>query len=166
MHLTYGPHQSSTPTTSPLLLCSSQTVTLLHCQRLLLLVIAPALPQLVSVPPPLNGTTPGATAEYLNRFSGRSLTPGILRHAVGATARLMRRGAAYHRPAALQAAISHSGDGPRPLPYRALEPRGGNEPPHVHGVVHGRRFRFCYCTRHMCASRLIVTPWSWRRHHD
>lgn len=49
----------------------------------------------VSIPPPLNGTAPGATAEYLNRFSGRSLTPGILRHAVGATARLMRRGAAY-----------------------------------------------------------------------
>lgn len=56
---------------------------------------------------------------------------------------------AYHRPAALQAAISHSGDGPRPLPYRALEPRGGIEPPHVHGVVHGRRFRFCYSTRHI-----------------
>ena len=53
MHLTYGPHQSSTPTTSPLLLCSSQTVTLLHCRRLLLLVIAPVLPQLVSIPPPL-----------------------------------------------------------------------------------------------------------------
>ena len=50
----------------------------------------------VSIPPPLNGTAPCATAEYLNRFSGRSLTPGILRHAVGATARLMRRGAAYH----------------------------------------------------------------------
>ena len=58
---------------------------------------------------------------------------------------------AYHRPAALQAAISHSGDGPRPLPYRALEPRGGIEPPHVHGVVHGRRFRFCFCTRHIYA---------------
>nr|DAL42535.1 MAG TPA_asm: hypothetical protein [Caudoviricetes sp.] len=28
-----------------------------------------------------------------------------------------------------------------------LEPRGGNEPPHVHGVVHGRRFRSS--TRHM-----------------
>ena len=31
-----------------------------------------------------------------------------------------------------------------------MEPRGGIEPPHVHGVVHGRRFRFCYCTRHIC----------------
>lgn len=100
------------------------------------------------IPPPLNGTASGATTEYLNRFSVQSLTPGILRHAVGATARLMRRGAAYHRPAALQAAISHSGDGPRPLPYRALEPRGGIEPPHVRDVT-GRRFRFCYCTRHM-----------------
>ena len=30
-----------------------------------------------------------------------------------------------------------------------MEPRGGIEPPHVHGVVHGRRFRFCYCTRHI-----------------
>lgn len=30
-----------------------------------------------------------------------------------------------------------------------MEPRGGNEPPHVHGVVHGRRFRFCYSTRHI-----------------
>lgn len=30
-----------------------------------------------------------------------------------------------------------------------LEPRGGIEPPHVHGVVHGRRFRFCCCTRHI-----------------
>lgn len=50
----------------------------------------------VSIPPPLNGTAPGATAEYLNRFSGRSLTPGILRHAVGATARLHdRRLASY-----------------------------------------------------------------------
>ena len=49
----------------------------------------------VSIPPPLNGTASGATAEYLNRFSGQSLTPGILRHAVGATARLMRRGEAY-----------------------------------------------------------------------
>lgn len=48
---------------------------------------------------------------------------------------------------------------------RPMEPRGGIEPPHVRDVT-GRRFRFCYCTRHMCASRLIVTPWSWRRHHD
>ena len=30
-----------------------------------------------------------------------------------------------------------------------MEPRGGIEPPHVHGVVHGRRFRFCCCTRHI-----------------
>lgn len=30
---------------------------------------------------------------------------------------------------------------------RPMEPRGGNEPPHVHGVVHGRRFRSS--TRHM-----------------
>nr|DAU73721.1 MAG TPA: hypothetical protein [Bacteriophage sp.] len=30
-----------------------------------------------------------------------------------------------------------------------MEPRGGIEPPHVHGVVHGRRFRFCYSTRHI-----------------
>lgn len=48
----------------------------------------------VSIPPPLNGTAPCATAEYLNRFSGRSLTPGILRHAVGATARLIKTRAA------------------------------------------------------------------------
>ena len=36
---------------------------------------------------------------------------------------------------------------------RPMEPRGGIEPPHVRDVT-GRRFRFCYCTRHMCASRL------------
>lgn len=35
-----------------------------------------------------------------------------------------------------------------------LEPGGGFTPPHVHGVVHGRRFRFCYCTRRICACRL------------
>ena len=34
--------------------------------------------------------------------------------------------------------------------FLGMEPRGGIEPPHVHGVVHGRRFRFCYCTRHIC----------------
>ena len=32
-----------------------------------------------------------------------------------------------------------------------MEPRGGIEPPHVYGVVHGRRFRFCYSTRHIYA---------------
>lgn len=31
---------------------------------------------------------------------------------------------------------------------RPMEPRGGNEPPHVHGVT-GRRRRFCYSTRHI-----------------
>lgn len=35
-----------------------------------------------------------------------------------------------------------------------LEPGDGFTPPHVHGVVHGRRFRFCYCTRRICACRL------------
>ena len=30
-----------------------------------------------------------------------------------------------------------------------MEPRGGSTPPHVHGVVLGRRFRFCYSTRHI-----------------
>lgn len=77
---------------------------------------------------------------------------GISRHAfplIGATARLIRRGAAYHRPAALQAAISHSGDGPRPLPYRALEPRGGIEPPRPRRRSHGCGLAFCYSTRHI-----------------
>lgn len=34
-HLVCGPHQSSTPATLPVLLCSSQPATLLHCLRLL-----------------------------------------------------------------------------------------------------------------------------------
>ena len=35
--------------------------------------------------------------------------------------------------------------------------RDGIEPPHVRDVM-GRRFRFCYCTRYMCASRLDYQP--------
>lgn len=60
--------------------------------------MCPPTSQRLPTPPPLNGTASGATAEYLNRFSGQSLTPGILRHVVGATARLMRRGEAYGPP--------------------------------------------------------------------
>lgn len=36
---------------------------------------------------------------------------------------------------------------------RPMEPRGGIEPPHVRDVT-GRRFRFCYCTRHIKHHRM------------
>ena len=43
----------------------------------------------------------------------------------------------------------------------SLEPRGGNEPPRPRRRSHGCGLTFCCCTRHMCASRLIVTPASY-----
>ena len=43
----------------------------------------------------------------------------------------------------------------------SLEPRGGNEPPQPRRRSHGCGLAFCCCTRHMCASRLIVTPASY-----
>ena len=91
------------------------------------------------IPPPLNGTA--SSAEYLNRFSGRSLTLGILRHAVGATARLMRRGVAYKAPP--------QDDALSGIYRTSLEPRGGNEPPRPRRRSHGYGPAFCYSTRHI-----------------
>nr|DAP17836.1 MAG TPA: hypothetical protein [Caudoviricetes sp.] len=35
-----------------------------------------------------------------------------------------------------------------------MERRGGIEPPHVRNVAYSHYFRFCFCTPHICSSRL------------